>query len=100
MKRGEVLGKAIFDYRTFFFNKDVDEYKKSITEFIRANESLTDDEFFDKFEKEFATVRVLHQALSRGYLAKISNSLDFIKAVIIVSIIISIVAAIIIASNA
>lgn len=100
MKREEVLGKLIFDYRRFFFNKDVDDYKKGITEFMRENKDLSDDEFFEKFEKQFATVRVVNEALIKVYLSKIANSLDFIKTIIIISIVISILAAIIIASNA
>jgi hypothetical protein len=99
MKRGEVLGKAIADYRTFFYNKDVDDYKKTITEFIRANEALSDDEFFTKFNQQFGMVETLHKALSREYLSRIASGVNTIKIIAIIYLVASIIAAIAIAAQ-
>ncbi len=97
MKRGEVLGKFIFDYRKFFYNEDVDTYKEGITEFIRENKELSDDEFFKKFDENFQMVSALNEALSRGYLAKIASGVSTIKVIAIIYLIASIIGGIAIA---
>ena len=99
MKRTEVLGKAITDFGTFFYDSEVTEYKKTITEFIRANENLPDEEFYDKFEKQFATVKVLNQALSRIYLSRIASGVNTIKVIAIIYLVGSIIGALYLASQ-
>lgn len=99
MRRGEILNNAIFDYRSFFYYDDVDNYKKSITEFIGENENLTDDEFFAKFNDKFATVDTINKVLSRVYLQKIAANTRTIAVILIISLIASVIAVIAIASQ-
>ena len=99
MKKEEVLGKVIFDYRDFFKNKDVENYKEEISKFHQENASLTEDEFFKLFNEKFGMTETLHKALSREYLSRISSSVKTIKNIIIVYFILSIIAAIVLLAN-
>jgi hypothetical protein len=96
MEREEVLGKVIFDYRDFFFNKNIERYKVKITKFIEENKKLDNDDFFKKFNEEFAMVDILHKALSREYLSRISSSVKTIKMIVVIYFILSVIAALII----
>lgn len=98
MKREKILNKAIFDYSSFFYYDDVNNYKKSITKFIVENENLTDDEFFAKFNDKFATVDTINTVLSRIYLKKIAANTSTIVWILIIYLIASVIAVIAIAS--
>ena len=94
MKIHQVLGKAIFDYRAFFSGKDVDVYRDQISEFIKANSDLSNDEFCRKFEDQFVMTRVLHNALSREYLSRIASDVRVIKIILVIFTVLSVIGAI------
>lgn len=93
MKREQVLRKVIFDYLGFFHHKDVDKYKEEIIKFQKEHSSLTNDEFFSKFQEQFAMTETLHKALSRQYLSKIASSVNTIKIILIIYFILSVIVA-------
>ena len=97
MKRGEIAGRAIFDFKKHLSYADVDDYKKGITEFIRENKELSDDKFFKKFDEQFGMIDVLHKTYSRMYLAKIASSVNTIKIIAVIYLIASIIGGIAIA---
>ncbi len=97
MKRGEIAGKLMFDFRKHFYTEDLNDYKKGITEFIRENKELSDDDFFKKFDEHFGMINVLHKAYSREYLAKIASSVNTIKIIAVIYLIASIIGGIAIA---
>ena len=99
MEKREILGKVIFDYRRFFSNKKVNEYRDLMQKFIDENSTLPNDEFLKKFQQEFTTVDVLHKAFSREYLSRISSDVRTIKSIIVVILILSIIGSILIVSQ-
>jgi hypothetical protein len=99
MKRNQILGKLIFDYRKFFTNQEVDDYKKQFSDFIKANESLNDEAFYEKFKSEFSLVPMFNSSLDRHYLSKIESAVNTIKIIAIIYLVASIIGAIIIASQ-
>lgn len=99
MKRTEILGKAVFDFKTFFYDNEVDEYKKTLTEFIRQNEDMPDEEFYEKFQKQFATIKVLDQSFSRLYLSRIASDVKTIRIIAVIYLIASIIGGLYLASE-
>lgn len=99
MKRNQILGKLIFDYRKFFTNQEVDDYKKQFSDFIKANENLTDDAFYEKFKTEFSLVPMFNSSLDRHYLAKIADGVNTIKIIAIIYLVASIIGALVVVSQ-
>ena len=91
MNKSDLLSKVIFDYRKFFYNDQVDEYKKEMSAFLNENKELGDDDFYKKFDEKFYTSSFIDKMLSRIYLSKISADVKVIKVIVVIYFIASIV---------
>lgn len=95
MNRNKLLGKLIFDYKMFFDNQEVNDYKTEMSTFLKENKDLSDDEFFKKFQDTFHMTKSIDNAISRSYLMRIASDIKTIKTIIVIYFILSIIAAIV-----
>ena len=95
MNRNSLLGKMIFDYKNFFENQEVNEYKTQMSAFLKENKDLTDDEFFKKFQDTFHMIKSIDSAINRSYIMRMASDVKTIKNIVVIYFILSILGAVI-----